>query len=297
MRAREPRPNFVAECILVRNLSGKNTSFIMVEGETDRVALKSFKAKNTELFPSRGKDNILVALKSGIFEKVPGVAGIVDLDYTLICDSYERDLPNLLYDCRCPDMELMLLESPALRKLLRNMFVDIDPAAIHDFADRLCSEAHRLASEFGYFRLLNHIRGYGLPCNSIHLCDVIDRGSLELDRSCIAKRLTETNPDLASDELLREIEELKAAYPHPGIQLCRGKDVLEIIAVIQLPMFQAEFEGGNADHPILKCTGSKLASDLRLAYESVYFSQTSLYSCIRAWENMNSPYKILQRQI
>ena len=50
-----------------------------------------------------------------------------------------------------------MLNSPALRKVLRHSIKTDDIELLHEFADKLKIEAQRLAMEFGYFRLLNHI--------------------------------------------------------------------------------------------------------------------------------------------
>ncbi len=290
MSSREPRPNFVAECFLVRNLSGKKTSFVMVEGETDRAALEQFAAKQCALFPSRGKDNVLYALKSDGFIGVPGIAGIVDADYWLITDAAELATENLLYDDRCPDMESLLLCSPALKKVLRNNLYNYEIEDIHAFAEKVTKKAQALAMEFGYFRLLNHLKDYGLRCNAIRFDEVIDKNTLELDREWIAKRLAEDNADISSEELLREVEELREAFPPGNSQLCRGKDVVAIMAMILPLHFKSEF--GDDLSPSMN--DKELSIRLRTAYDSIYFKQTSLFGRIQKWESANCPYKILK---
>ena len=297
MSSREPRPNFVAECIFVRNLSGQNTSFVMIEGETDRAALEQFVAGNCNLFPSKGKDNILFALRSSGFTDVPGIAGIIDLDYTLICDSYERDMPNLLYDDYCPDMESLLLNSPALKKVLRHTFDDITIDEIRDFAVELTNAALGLAMEFGYFRWLNHCRDYGLACNQIRFDEVVDAESLALDCRWVARRLAESNESVTGEQLVEETAELRAKCPPETIQLCRGKDVLAIMALVLPRLYESRFGSALPASAKMLTDKIQLAKELRKAYEYLYFRDTSLFSCIRAWEESNSPYEILKPEI
>ena len=38
----------------------------------------------------------------------------------------------------------------------------------------------------------------------------------------------------------------------------------------------------------------QLAKELRKAYEYMYFRETSLFGCIRAWEGANCDYRILK---
>jgi hypothetical protein len=42
---------------------------------------------------------------------------------------------------------------------------------------------------------------------------------------------------------------------------------------------------------------NSLERNLRLAYETVYFYKTQLYSEIRLWETNNQPFKVLQNDV
>lgn len=278
----------VSEYVL-RRWTGK--PFVMVEGVTDRALWAEYAV--CDPIPTQGKDLIIDALKSYMLREAKGIAGIIDLDYALISQSYERELPNLLYDDCCPDMESIVLCSPALKKVLRNIFYDYEIEDIHDLAEKVTKKAQVLAMEFGYFRLLNHLKDYGLRCNAIRFEDVIDKNKLELDRDWIAKRLTEDNADMSSEALLREVEELKVEYPPGNTQLCRGKDVVAIMATILPLLFKSQF--GDELSPSMN--DKELSTRLRTAYEYGYFRETSLFGCIRSWENTNSPYRILKPEI
>jgi len=298
----EMTPQEIANEIGVRQIHsriyGEGETFVMVEGKTDLVLWEEFRAKeDCTLYPTQGKDKIIAALQVTRKRDMPGIAGIVDLDYWLITDADELGTENLLYDDRCPDMESILLCSPALKKVLRNELYHYDMDAIHELADRLRSESLRLAIEYGYFRLLNHLNDYGLRCNSISFEDVIDRDTLELDRELVASKLTGDIPELTGADLLAQVDELREKYPPDNIQLCRGKDIISIMATILPVLFQVQF---GEDWPQDKKTAfqeSALSIRLRSAYDSGYFKSTSLFSCIRSWENSNSPYRILKPEI
>ena len=294
MSSCEPRPNFVAECFIVRNLSGEKTSFVMVEGETDRAALEQFAAGKCALFPSRGKDNVLYALNSDGFIDVPGIAGIIDLDYTLLTNGYDDSSPNLLFDDCYPDLEMILLNSPALEKAVLRYCPEIDCERNIVFADTLKLHAHRLAAEFGYFRLLNHLKDCGLRCNAIRFDEVIDSATLELDCKLVASKLTGDNPGITGENLLQQVDELRKQYPADNPQLCRGKDVIAVITFILPILFQREFGDESSTVAAASTQAKALSNDLRMAYEYGYFLQTSLYSRIRNWESSNCPYKILK---
>ena len=281
----------VSEYVL-RRWTGK--PFVMVEGVTDRALWAEY--ADCEPIPTQGKDLIIDALNSYMLKDAKGIAGIIDLDYTLISQSYERDMPNLLFDDCCPDMESLLLGSDALRKVIRHSIDADDIQQLHDFADKLKIKAQRLAAEFGYFRLLNHLNDdYGLRCNSIRFHEVIDSGTLELDRDLVASRLAGDQAGITSVDLLRQVDELRKQHPPGNIQLCRGKDVIEIMATIMPILFETEFGEDLSQVAIAAFRPKGLSKDLRMAYEYGYFRETSLYNCIRKWESDNRPFRIVKQ--
>lgn len=286
--------NIVSEFIM-RRVIDKHKTFVMVEGETDR-ALWTEYMTDCALFPTKGKDVIIVALKNYMLRGLPGVAAIVDADYWLITPPDKLSIDNLLYDDRCPDMESILLNSPALEEVLQNTFSDYETEQIHEFAEKLKEESLRLAAEFGYFRLLNHIEDYSLNFKVYRLEDFIDKskGALELNREWVARRLAENKRGIESEDLLQEVEALRKEYPQEeyNIQLCRGKDVISIMVYILLALFKSQF-GDDLPHSM---NDRELTGNLRMSYERGYFEKTSLFSCIREWELANKPFCIIRRE-
>ena len=274
---------------------GEGEAFVLVEGKTDQVLWEEYRSvRDCTLYPAKGKDKIIAALSVSKNRGVRGIAGIVDLDYWLITDADELGIENLLFDECCPDMESLLLDSPALRKVLRHSIDTDDFEQLHEFADTLAREAQRLAMEFGYFRLLNHLKDYGLKCNAIDFAEVIDIDTLELDEAWVAKRLSE-DAAISSEELLNEVLALKTDYPPDNVQLCRGKDIVAIMTCIFPILFKSEFGEDLSQVAIAAFRPKGLSKDLRMAYEYGYFRETSLYSCIRKWESDNRPFRIIKQ--
>ena len=278
---------YVSEFILTRMTQ---KTFVMVEGNTDRALWTEYAADGCLLRPAKGKDIIIDVLKTPFVCGLKGIAGIIDSDYWLITGADELGTDNLLYDDCCPDMESLLLKSDALRKVLRHSIDADDIQQLHDFADKLKKEAQRLAMEFGYFRLLNHLNDYGLRCNSIRFENVIDSNTLQLDEELVASKLAGEKPGLTSEKLLKEVDELKQAYPPENAQLCRGKDVIAVMAITMPILFKSEF----GDDLSASINERELSRNLRLAYEFSYFKDTSLFSCICDWQSQNRPYRIIR---
>ena len=284
---------YVSEYILTRV---HKKSFVLVEGKTDRALWTEYAADECHLRPAQGKDIIIDVLNTPFLRGAQGIAGIVDLDYWLVTDADELGTENLLYDDRCPDAESILLCSPALNKVLRHTVDVKDIKELPAFAAILNREAQGLAMEFGYFRLLNHLKDYGLKCNSIRFGEVVDSDRLELDRELVASKLTGDKPGLTSDDLLQEVDALKAIYSPDDARLCRGKDVISIMVFILPILFKDKFGDELSEVALMRLNDMGLSRDLRMAYEFGYFRRTSLFDCIRSWESANSPYRILKPQ-
>ncbi|MCY4539534.1 MAG: DUF4435 domain-containing protein [Chloroflexi bacterium] len=298
----ERSPQAIANIIcthqIYSRIYGEGETFVMVEGKTDQVLWEEFRSKeDCTIYPVKGKSRILATLDITKKSGNRGVAGIVDGDYWLITQAEALGVDNLLYDNCYPDMELMLLSSDALKKFLRNSFYNYDIEQVHEFVETMKHESQRLAMEFGYFRLLNHIKDYGIKFEGIDFSEVIDRDTLELDREWVAKRLAEQKTWISSEGLLSEADELQAKYPPENIQLCCGKDVISIMSTILPNLFKAEFDEDLPDNMKPMFHDRQLSISLRSAYEYMYFKDTSLFDCIQLWESANAPYKILNPEI
>ncbi len=301
MPSSKDTPSVVSEIIMRRFWSGKkHETFVMVEGPTDKVLWEEFKNKKCHLHnvpKGKGKDYIINEIESDALRGLPGIAAIVDADYWLITPPDELSTDNLLYDGYCPDVELILLNSPALKKVFRKTFYKYDKYEIHEFAEKLKEESLRLAAELGYFRLLNHIEGCGISFKEIDYDEFIDKDTLEFNREgrdWFAKRLTESKAWISSKELLQGVERLRKEYPQEeyNIQLCRGKDVISIMIYILPTLFKSQF-GDDLPQNILNM---ELTGNLRMSYEYGYFEKTSLFSSIREWESDNPPYRIIRQE-
>lgn len=297
----EMTPQEIANEICIRQVQsriyGEGETFVMVEGKTDQVLWEEFRAQeDCTIYPAKGKDKIIAALKIAANRELRGVAGIVDADYWLINDEVKVSTENLLYDECCPDMELILCKSDALKKVLRHEMSgdEIDVKAIHHFADSLKQQSLTKAAKIGYFRLLNERENYGLNFKALLLADFVDNDALELDSEWLARRLVESRSDLSSIELLREVDKLRRCYSQDKILLCRGKDVISIMSHIVPHLYQIHFKKELPASAREIFQEKQLAKELRKAYEFIYFQDTSLFRRICDWQAQNQSYRILR---
>ena len=277
----------------------KKKTHVLVEGPKDRVLWEKFKSENCHILPQKYKGNVIDAIKIASERRERGRVGIVDGDYCLISDSSGLKLPNLLYDEDFPDSELILLSSPALENALREDLPTWCINYVVELSSNLRDLSLHLGSEFGYFRLVNHIEGYYLKFKGIKLAKYVDAETFQIDQEAFAKRLVKCKPRLTSEHLLQQVGLLRAQYPVGNVQLCRGKDVLAIIAHI-LPTVFKQVTGSNMKEPLKRrLRDYELSRSIRKSYESRFFKRTTLHESIRRWErdSKNKKHKILAEDI
>ena len=274
-------------------------SLLVVEGPTDDALWTEYISDRCKLVPAGNKEKAVKALD--VVNKktsLQGVAAIVDPDLWLIERSGLLNIDNLLYD-DSPDMEMMMLNSPALAKVMRHTFVYIDTDEIHQFADTLRSDALRLAIEFGYFRLLDfRHREYNLMLRRVadNIARFIDEQTTQYRSEDVAETLLGESNALSVPELLGKVESLKAEIS-VEIMLCRGRDAISLLAFLLPLHFRRVFNRDMSQRARNQTTGNELVRALRIAFEFAHFVVTVLYTRIRAWENTNRPYRILKPEI
>ncbi len=274
-------------------------SLVLVEGQTDEALWTEYVAVRCSLIPAGNKEKAVKALEiANSKTSLHGVAAIVDPDFWLVEQSNLLKMDNLLFD-DSPDVETLMINTPALEKVMRHTFVNVATDEIHDLAKTLRDEALRLAVEFGYFRLLDfRCRNYNLMLRRVsdRFADFIDEKTFQLSSHKVAATLLEETSALSVSELLEQVEALKGQIPLEMV-LCRGKDMLSLLSLVLPVHFERRFQRDMSQKAHKQTTGNELARALRLAFEFVHFVVTALYARIRAWESANSPYRILKPEI
>ena len=269
-------------------------TYVLYEGPTDRAFWSAFIASRCVLVKAYNKEGVEAVLNT-INERQPAwnnIAGIVDPDYWLADESEKLKTPNLLYD-DMPDLEMTLIHSSALEKVVRNTLIHLSD---DDFI-RLCTairdRATRLGAEFGYFRLIDfRHRHYNLSFNSVSFRDVVDVADETFNHRLTAERLVQKS-SVSSAELSEMVVELRAAHP-PNPRLCRGKDVLALIAIVAPVVYKETVGKEMSGKASIQLKSNELFRALRIAFEFAHFKVTALFHRIRDWERDNSPFRIIQ---
>lgn len=285
MREHSSKPQRLFAKLKLKRNADPDRTYVLVEGNSDYRVWARFKAKVCELIVAHGKDKLLAALRM-VNEKFPqwkNVAAIVDADYWLIENADELDTPNLLYD-DLPDLEMMLLKSEAYETVMRNTLPLNTPVT---FVERLRLDAFRLATEFGYYRLLDHQhREFNLNLRQLVAEEVVDRRTLALKHRRIAESLA-NKANLNASQLMQLIEGLRLQVA-PSSSLCRGRDAVEFLSCI------IRFDKDMSTVTKQQTDTRELPRALRLAYDWACFIVTTLYRRIRDWESKHVPHRIIQ---
>ena len=246
-----------------------------------------------------------------------GIVGIVDGDYWLILRPQKLKLDNILYDVECPDLEVILLTSDALKKSLRHDIrripkVTVPVLRIENF--RRPQIGNRgLSTRYGNWllrRLLNESElmvsasiAFGERISSMSL---LIQKSVPLMADWFARRLANHHktrwidkPDrwIPYELLLEGVYGLfRDQYPMPNIKLCRGKDVVDLAKLIGPNLLEVEFAKELSRDQLSQITFDRLDTDLRKSYElRIYFAETSLYRKIRRWECESGDFRVIGR--
>lgn len=301
-------PYTIANRVRMSRNNKQYRTFIFVEGPSDEKLWSKFIPDSIcKLQGVCGKTNVIKLLDSDTLHSIEGVAGIVDADYWLIADSPELNSENLIFDKCFPDAEIILLRSSALTDVIADKLDTNDYQLVERFTDELRSAGEKLAMQFGYFRLLNELRDYGIDFKGFwenHRYDeFIDSDLRTIHLQHFAQSLTDDHDlrakwgqvnQIACDDLLGGVKELKKYYPMPNIKLCRGHDVVAIMSSILPHMFQSYFRHRLPSSMKSLCRHKVLECNLREKYKEAYFKQTSLFNRICHWQEENHPYRILR---
>ena len=259
-------------------------TLVLMEGNTDCTLLEEYKVENCILYNVQGKDKLWAAIHIlNRQNQVRGVAAIVDPDFLLVEQSDRLRTENVLfYDV--PDLELMLVHSPALEKVLRHT---IDSGFAETSTKALLEDAIRLGIEFGYFRYIHHQHPeYSLRMNNVTFGEAISGRPRRFNYDLVAERLSKDS-NVTKSKLLGRVSRLRQEI-EPQIGLCNGKDVLSILAYLLATDYPL------SDKVKVQTRSNELSRTIRLAYEFSYFITTQLFKRIRKWESEHRPYRIIK---
>jgi hypothetical protein len=268
----------VANDIMMTRSNKKDHSALLLEGPDDLRVYENFLHSQCIGFPLDGQDQVLGAAAILRHRKQLGIAGIVDAD----CGHLEGAVfpPNILVtDER--DLETLLVNSPALEKVLRENQLSREKTP-DDLRDKLVG----CCKDLGYLRCGALRKKWHLDFKNLEYAKFVDLKKLTTDRVLLVKEVLAKNLGFGAtaDDLVQLIREQEDAR-HRSWQVVAGHDLTSVLA-----LWISSLRGFSISYKIIE-------SQLRLAYEGKSFITTKLYKQIRAWEQANDPFRLVKDEI
>ncbi|WP_232731757.1 DUF4435 domain-containing protein [Kamptonema formosum] len=261
-------------------------SFLIVEGDTDaRVFNHLVDREKCQVENAYNKEMAVEALDILEQDNFAGVLAIVDADFSRL-EGTVPSSPNLLLT-DTHDLETMLLQSPALEKVLAEHSSEEKIKRVTGSAGKdvrlILIDA---GSPIGYLRWVSLKDNLSLKFEGLSFAKFLDSKSLAVDKSALIKTVKNTSqkPALVEREIKNKMDGLKSDA-HDAWDVCCGHDLIEILSIGLCKLL-----GTNNASDVKP---ERLEKDLRLAYERAHFWRAQLHAAIQEWERANQPFKVL----
>lgn len=287
-------PDGIANAILsVRHYPGnKLLTFVLVEGETDRHLYENAtdqqrcSVRSVGMKPS-AKSVALQVLAILEQQKVAGVVAIVDADFDVLEEKSYCSANVFLTDAH--DTELMVVQSPALEKVLREYGSEQKIAEIEQQTGKGIRAVLLDGSKiFGYTRWVSLKKGYALKFDNLEPNKCFDRRTLRVDEEKTLDHIRKKSQQLhlSVHQIQMDIAEVQSDH-HDIWHVCCGHDLTNVLCW--------GLREGLHKNNHYEVSRLHLEASLRLAYEYAHFKETRLYAALRAWEEVNQPFVILRQ--
>jgi hypothetical protein len=271
-------------------------SFLIVEGSTDeKFFQKLINREKCQIIIAHNKTNAKSILQILEEESFLGILAIVDADFEILEGRLPAS-PNVLFT-DTHDLETMILQSPALEKILLEFASHEKCTAIEAKSGKeLRTILLECGKHIGYLRWVSLQEDLSLDFKDLSFEKFIDKDTLiitdimKLIRIIQSKtRNSDTNKStqryLEDSDIHNKMTQLYDEI-HDLWHICCGHDLTHVLS---LGLRKAIGSTNKTDPDFLE-------SCLRLAYEPAHFSNTRLYADIQHWEKANIPFVVLATQ-
>lgn len=277
-------PDFVINTIMMLRPNSPHLSFLIVEGTTDEKAYENFiDTKKCRIVAAHSKDNAKDAIGILEAEQFVGMLAIVDADFDVLTGEIPASANILLTDTH--DLETMLLQSPALEKVLTEFGSKEKIARQGKEVREVLLEA---GAPIGYVRWISLQEGLNLTFEGLDFGKFIDIEEhtlvIKVSALIVAIKNKSQKHALVEQDILDRVATCQK-NAHDPWHVCCGHDLIEILSLVLRKAL------GTNDAKDVK--PDIIARSLRLAYERAFFCETRLYASMQAWERANQPFKVL----
>lgn len=265
-------------------------TFLIVEGQTAdlRVYKRLVDSERAQVTPAHNKDRAIAALKILEETDFAGVVAIIDADFWRLEGQQPTSLNLFITDTH--DLETMLIESPALDKLLDEFGSEQKIARFTENNKTDVRQALLIAAcPIGYLRWVSQRNNLSLKFEGIVFSRFIDDDTLHIDISDLIRvvKNKSNRHDLDANDLHDKIDRLTDPK-HNSWDICCGHDLVYILSI-----GLSKVLGSNNSSEVKP---EVLEKFLRTGYESAYFLSTQLYQSLREWETSNPPFRIFSTE-
>jgi hypothetical protein len=258
-----------------------------VEGPTDqRFFTRLVDRAKCWVFFADDKENVLDVVPLLRDRSRKGVLGVVDLDFDGLVGgaSYGKDI--LATDTH--DIETMMLNSPALDGLLRDLSDEESVKAFCNSRGKCLPDILlEVARPIGCLRFYSQKADRALCFKNIDFTFFIDSASLLIDVDLLVSEVNcRTYRHFDGQELKDGIESVEKSEYNPW-HICQGHDIVAVLYIGLTSIF------GNRNAKIL-AHDVELEKRLIDQYDWPMFGSSDLCDFMRQWEVANKPYALLR---
>lgn len=256
---------------------------LIVEGTNDANFYASFVDEpHCEIVIAYGKENAVAAIKALNNQGATGVLCIVDRDFEQV-QGKSDNTPNL-FKTDAHDVETMILLSPALDKVVREMGSQAKIRRNKDLGRDVRSDISNAAFPLGIARLYSLEKEVHIKFEDFKYRYVGKK--LEQDAGSMIKELLNHSRifNVKADDFIEYYSEKKALFGE-WAQVCCGHDLSVMLGKALQHLW------GTLDSK--QATGNEVESKLRLAFEGDHLRSTDLYRELTQWARNNAPFRCL----
>lgn len=259
-------------------------TFFVVEGETDFRLFSNFVNRgNCQIKTAYDKEKALAIHAILSESNFSGFLVIVDNDFWEIDHQSKPSNITNLYTTDSHDIETMILQSPALEKILTEYG---SQEKINNFGSNIRKILLQIGVYIGYLRFISLKEKLSLCFENLNFSNFIDKKNLTINLAGLVEEVTNKSNKQNMREHIRKKVEKMASNSYDLWQMCCGHDLVCILS-LGLRFAFGSNNAGEVKQEIIE-------KSLRLAYEFTYFQETKLYLDLIKWEQTNTPFIIFQ---
>lgn len=264
-------------------------SVVIVEGDSDARFYHKHFVNTCRVIPANSKNNVIQAMMVLGNRNAAGILGIIDCDYMFL-ENQLPNHPNIVYT-DYHDLEVLLLVSPSLENLLRELAPGEKLHMIDDLAKRIRESLFALGTEIGYLRWISYRENLRLNFKSLPYSHIVDVKRKNVDMKGLI-RIVNNGTSVNISDVENRISALRhqdADYKH----ICQGHDLVFLLEFV-VPVVLEDIFGSSFSNSIRpKCKSYIFDDSLRLGYEKSFFVSSKLYLDIKSWETRNAPFIVV----